>query len=629
MFVTHQNDDISLVPLENDISTYSWNTFRADAFAGLSLALITLPQAMASALLAGLPLSCGLFSAIYSLIIAALFGSSRHLVAGPSNAIAILIQLGTAQVLFTYYRDLTGLERDLAAMQILTQLTLIVAILQIAAAWCRLGRLTQFVSHSVVIGYICAAAIAVVINQLFVFLGMPRMPGMYSLYENAVYLITHLNETQWFAVLIGSGSLVMLTVFNRINSKIPAAVITLAIASIIVDLLGISSLSNHAWLASFYPIETPLPQVLLIGDTGALSDVIPNFTVPFLNMRIMSGILPTAFAIALLSVMESISVAKSIAASSGQRLSINQEIFGLGLGNIVSALIGAMPISGGPTRSFMNYHYGSQTRFAAVLNGVSVALILFILGFFITRIPLAALAALLLVTAFKIVNMKHLLVCLKATSSDAFVLWVTLLSCLFFSLDIGFYMGVALSITLYLKKAAVPHLMEYTLDPTGELKHLHGTEVGEHRTIRVIKVSGELFFGAADLFQTTLKTIAEDDTSTRVIILHLKNARDIDATTCLAIQQLHEYLKGSGRYLLACGMTPSVWEVLSSSGLVEELRKENLFVFDERHPSLHLQKAFSRAKELIAQAPSYIEETLEEQKPSQVLVSETELTEPA
>jgi SulP family sulfate permease len=629
MIVTQQNDDISLVPLEKDIATYSWATFRADAFAGLSVALITLPQAMASALLAGLPLSCGLFAAIYSLIIAAIFGSSRHLIVGPSNAIAILIQLGTAQILFTYYRDLTGPERDLAAMQILTQLTLIVALLQIVAAWCRLGRLTQFVSHSVVIGYICAAAIAVVINQLFVFLGMPRMPGMHSLYESAVYLVTHLNETQWFAVIVGGGSLGMLIIIKRINSKIPAAVITLAIASIVVDLLGISSLSNHAWLASLYPIETPLPQVLLIGDTGVLSDVIPSFTVPFLNMRIMNGILPVAFAIALLSVMESISVAKSIAASSGQRLSTNQEIFGLGLGNIVSAFIGAMPISGGPSRSIMNYQHGSQTRFAAVLNGVFVALILFILGFFITRIPLAALAALLLVTAFKIVNMKHLLVCLKATNSDAFVLWVTLLSCLFFSLDIGFYIGVALSITLYLKKAAIPQLMEYSLDTTGELKNLHGTEQGEHRPIRVIKVAGELFFGAADLFQTTLKSIAEDDTSTRVIILHLKNARDIDATTCLAIQQLHEYLKGSGRHLIACGMTPPVWEVLSSSGLIEELGKENLFAFDERHPSLHLQKAFSRAKELIAEEPVPALLPVSEPEPSQQLGNETELTEPA
>ena len=119
-------------------------------------------------------------------------------------------------------------------------------------------------------------------------------------------------------------------------------------------------------------------------------------------------------------------------------------------------------------------------------------------------------------------------------------------------------------------------------------------------------MEGELFFGAADLFQTTLKTIAEDDTSTRVIILQLKNARDIDATGCLALQQLYDYLKGSDRYLIACGMTPQVWDVLSDSGLVELLGKENLFIFDDRHPHLHMQKALRRAKILAKQAPVFL-----------------------
>jgi SulP family sulfate permease len=546
-----------------------------------------------------LPLSCGLFAAIYSVFIAAAFGSSRHVVAGPSNAIAILIQLGTAQILFTYYRDLSPEERDIVAVQVLTQLTLLVAIIQIIAAWCKLGRLTQFVSHSVVVGYIAAAAIAVVISQMFIFLGVPRLTGLHSLYESGVYLVTHLEETRWCDAVVGLASLVLLLVLKRINNKIPAAVITFVIASAAVHFIGVSSYSNYSWLEYFCPIES-IPQVTLIGDAGELSNVIPTISAPFFNMRIINGVLPVAFAVALLGVMETSSVAKSIASSTGQRLSVNQEMFGLGLGNLVSAFLGAMPISGSPSRSFLNYQSGGQTRFAVMLHAVFMVVILIVLGFFVKRIPLAALAALLLITSTKIINTKQLLVCMKATNSDALVLWSTLLSCLFFSLDIGFYIGVILSITLYLKKAAVPQLVEFAIDDGGELKNLQSHSVHEHRTIRVIKVDGELFFGAADLFQITLKSIAEDDTSTRVIILQLKNARDIDATTCLALQQLHEYLKGSGRYLVASGMTHQVWEVLSNSGFVEQLGKENLFVFDEHHPHLHMHKALIRAKELVA-----------------------------
>lgn len=592
-------DEISLQSLQKDLQAYSLATFRQDAIAGISLALLTLPQAMAYALLAGLPLTCGIFATIYSSIIAALFGSSRHLVVGPSNAIAILIQSGTADILYTYYRGLNYAEQEIAAVNILIQLTLLVGIIQILAAWCRLGKLTQFVSHSVIVGYISGAALAMLINQTFVFLGIPRQAGVHSLYEHAAYLVSHISQLQWTTAFIGCGSLAILITCKRSKLKLPAGAITLVVAGFVVEAFGLSSYSGSSHLSNPYSEELFLPNVMVVGDTGELYETFPNINFPFFNMRIVSGILPVAFAIAMLSVMETASVAKSIAANSGQRLSINQEIFGIGLANLTSAFIGAMPVSGSPSRSGLNYQSGGQTRFAAIINGCLVCLAVFLLGFFVTRIPLTALAALLLVTAVSIVNIKQLSVCLRATNADAFVLWATLLSCIFFSLDIAFYIGVVLSITFYLKKAALPQLVEYDIEDSGDLRNLDAQAIHAHRIIRVIKVEGELFFGAADLFQTTLKTIAEDDTSTKVIILQLKNARDIDATVCLALQQLHGYLKKSGRHLVACGLTPQVWEVLSNSGLVEQFGKDNLFLFDEKHPHQHMQRALQCARSLI------------------------------
>lgn len=606
----HPTDEISFSLFKRDLQNYSWPSFRQDAIAGITVALLTLPQAMAYALLAGLPLSCGIFATIYSSIIAACFGSSRHLIVGPSNAIAILVQSGTADILFTYYRDYSFAERELIAVQVLTQLTLLIGILQILAAWCRLGRLTQFVSHSVVIGYITGTAIAMVINQLFVFLGIPRQPGYHSLYEHSVYLISHISQMQWTTAMIGGGSLALLIMCRRMNLKLPAGAITLVAASIFVEILGLSSYSGSSHFSDLYSDEHWLPNVMVVGDTGEIYGMIPNIGFPFFNMRIINGILPVAFAIALLSILETTSVAKTLASSSGQRLSVNQEVFSIGLGNLTSAFTGAMPVAGSPSRSTLNYQSGGQTRFAALMNGSLVALTVFLLGFFVNRIPLTGLASLLLVTAFGIVNTRQLSICLKATNADAFVLWTTILSCIFFSFDIAFYIGVVLSIILYLKKAAIPQLVEYDIEETGDLRNLDHAALHEHRIIRVIKVEGELFFGAADLFQTTLKAIAEDDTSTRVIILQLKNARDIDATVCLALQQLHSYLKGSGRHLVACGLTTHVWEVLSNSGLVEEIGKDNLFLFDERHPHLHMQKALQRSHFLINEDESQAEQEI-------------------
>ncbi len=364
--------------------------------------------------------------------------------------------------------------------------------------------------------------------------------------------------------------------------------------------------------------EEGINRVLLVGDVGKQFAFLPLLNYPHFDTGIMNELLPFAFALALLSVMESTTVAKSIAANSGQRLSVNQEIFGIGIGNFVSAWIGAMPFSGSSIRSSLNYNNGAQTRIAAILNGVFSGILAFAFSFIIVMIPLSSLAAMLLITAANIVNPRQFFLCLKATGSDAFVLWITLLSCIFFSLDIALYIGVVISVILYLKKAALPQLREYDIDDAGELVNLCYGRHQEHKPIRVIKVEGELFFGAADLFQTTLKAIAEDDNSTKVIVLQLKNARDIDATVCLALHQLHDYLKGTGRHLVACGLTSQIWEVLSDSDLVQLIGKENLFLFDEAHPHLHMQKAIHRARQLLNDSvlASTIEIPIEKHTPS-------------
>lgn len=588
-------DDISLLSFQRELKGYSWDLLRQDLSAAVAVALLAVPQAMAYALLAGLPLASGLFAAIYSAIIASLFGSSRHLIVGPSNAIAILLQAGTAEILFTYYRGLEGAEREMAALQILTQLCMLVGVVQVVAACFKLGRLTQFVSHSVIVAYMVGTAMAVVVNQLFTFTGIPSEASGDSLYAKGIYLLTHIKEAHWPTAIVGMGSLLILILLRKIDRRIPAPVIALVCAAGIVHLISQYSFGS---IITEEMQQKYWHQVLLVGNTGSLSDIIPSFSFPHFDMGLMNHLLPFAFAVALLNIMETTSIAKTLAASSGQRLSVNQEIFGIGLGNLFSSLISAMPVSGSASRSCLNYSLGAKTRLSAVLSAAFMATIIFSFSFLIMHVPLAALSALLLVTAVNIVNPRQFFLCLKATSSDAFVLWITLLSCLFLSLDVALYIGIVISITLYLKKAAVPQLVEYDIDEEGELHQLDYSKTHEHKTIRLIKVEGELFFGAADLFQTTLKTITEDDTGTKVIVLQLKNARDIDATVCLALQQLHSYLKGSGRHLVACGMTQPIWDVLSDSGLIEQIGKENLFIFDERNPHIHMLKAFRRARHL-------------------------------
>lgn len=589
-------DEISLYEFKKDVEKYSWDTFRQDATAGLSVAMLTVPQAMAYALMANLPISCGLFAAIFSSIIVALFGSSRHLLVGPSNAIAILIQSGIAEIFFTYYRDATDAEKSLLAVQILTQLTLLVGLIQVLAAFFKLGRLTHFVSHSVIIGYVSGVALAMTINQLFIILGIAAPVNVSSLYERGYYILTHLTEAHWPTALIGLICFLFLIGLKRIDRKIPAGAIMLGSVAMWAYFFNYFSLRFDIFHAPL--LDQIVQDIAIVGDARE-GGLIPSWGFPYFHTGIMNNLLPVAFAIALLSVMEATSAAKAIAANSGQHLSTNQEIFGLGLGNLFSSFIGAMPVSGSPSRSVLNYENGGKTRFASIFNSVFVALILFAFGFLISHIPVAAFAALLIFSAANIVNFKQLFLCLKATRSDAFVLVLTVLSCIFFSLDMAFYIGVIMSITLYLKKAAIPQVVEFTVDEAGILHSIDHAHQHEPRKIRFIKVEGELFFGAADLFQSTLKSITEDDTTTRIIILQLKNARDIDATACLALHQLYNYLKNSGRHLIACGLTHQTWEVLSDSGMIDLIGKSNLLIFDEKNPRLSVKRAFQRAYELI------------------------------
>ncbi len=608
-------EEISFACLKKDVVGYSWQKLRGDLSAGLSVAMITIPQAMAFALMAGLPLSCGIFAAIFSSAIAALAGSSRHMVCGPGNATAIMILGVTAEVVQTYYPHLPIMEREGLALGILTQLTLLVALFQMLIALFRMGKLTQFVSYSVVVGYVLGVACAVIIGQGYTLLGIPPPEGMTSLYQKIFYMTTHFHNAHLPTAIVGVGSMLLIVMLQRIDRRVPASAVMLFLIGGSVYLIGYFLFSNELPIELSYA-HILQKRILLVGDAGSIDGFIPRIAFPSFHIGLLNSLLPAAFAISLVSILETISVAKSLAAVSGQRLSIDQEILGLGMGNLSSSFMGAMPISGGLSRSNVILSIGGETRFAAVYNCLFVFLLLVFFGPFVTRIPLASLAAILLIHSARMFNKEQLLLCLKATSSDALVLGVTLFSCIFFSFDLAFFIGVALSVTLYLNKAAAPRLLECSIDEAGKLQSIHAVPQEGARTIRLIKVEGELFFGAADLFQRTLQTIAEDDTATKVIILQMRNARDMDATACLALKQLHDYLVRSGRVLIACEITHPIWEVLSHSGMIERIGKEYLFIADEFQPHLSAQRALRKAQEFLAKKELLLEEI--EEKPAVV-----------
>ncbi|MFT4554492.1 MAG: SulP family sulfate permease [Chlamydiales bacterium] len=596
MIIKKQNDGISLFSFLDETANYGMRTFRHDLISALTVALLALPQSIAYALVANLPPSVGLFAAIFGTIFGAGFGSSRHLVMGPTNAIAILIQSGVSEILYSQYREVIGPERNIIAIYILTQLTFVTGILQILAGSFKVGRLTQFVSRSVVVGYILGAACFVVVSQLGYFLGLPRRVGMYALYEQAYDLLINVHSFHVPTALVGTGSLVLLLYLQRKRSRLPNSVIMLTVMGGLVYFFGLSPLGVSG-IFDQGPGEE-LQKVALIRDFGDIHIVKPTIMMPFFDLRIMREILPIAFVVALLGVLEATSISKTMAAKTGRGFSVNQEILGLGMGNFFSSFFGAMPSSGSPSRTVLNFASGGETRFSAMMSGLFVAGILVILGPLVTHIPLASLAALLLVTAVEMVDVKQLKLCLRATRSDAAVMTVTAASCFIFTLDIAFYIGIVLSIVLYLKEASSPFLVEFAYDGEGRLVSEEKVEAFHSSPIRVINVEGELFFGAADIFQAALRSVAENR-QVKVIILHVKNAHHIDATACWTLEQFQDYLAKTGRHLIASGLRRQVWDALCHSGLTKKLKRENLFLYDPADTKRSSSQALIQACKLL------------------------------
>lgn len=583
-------------PFFNELKSYRLSFLRGDLIAALSVALLALPQAMAYAFVADLPPSAGIFAAIFGTIFTAGFSSSQVLVSGPSNTIAILIQSGVSDILSTYYPYLSGDQREVAALQVVLQIALVVGIFQILGGLLRFGRITQFASKSAILGYMTGAALAIIITQLYYFFGIPEMNGSHPLYVQGWYLLRHLFDLHLPTMLIGTSSLILLIFFHRFFEKIPGAVIVFFFSAALVALLHLSP-KNIPGQLDIHAGER-VQKVTLLEDFGSPYMKSPRFAFPGIDLRMLLKTLPLAIAITLLSALEATSIGRSYANTEESHYSDNQEVYGLGVSNFFSAFLGAMPSSGSFSRTALNAQTGARTRFAAMLSGVFLLIIVLLLGFFVTKIPLTALSALLLLTAYTMVNFEQLVTCIKATNIDASVVIVTICASLLLPLEVAFYIGVALSIGLYLKKAAIPYLVEYTFTNVGKLRPMEQGDARPDPRICIVQIEGELFFGAAEPLNLKIRQIAEDGT-VRVVILQVMNARHLDASVCLALRQLDQYLKKTGRTLLISGATSEVLSVLEDAGLKKQMGVDHIFPANEQLPSEPTRNAYAFAKSLL------------------------------
>lgn len=563
-------------PFVRELRQYSAEKFRRDLIAGLTLTLVSIPQAIGFALILGLPPATVIISVVIGGFVGALFFSSHHHVFGPTTSVCLITAATIA----------ANSNLGLTPLQLAAYLAFLIGVAQFVAGLCNFGEVTKFISRSVVVAYTAAIGVLLITSQLHNLLGFSTAAG-----ESFVDTLSHLahavavSSFSGWSIGIGILTLLIFEGIKRFRPHWPEA------------LLGLVFLGLAAWVfARFHP-AVPFK---LVRDEGALAAVVPTFSsLPALDqqMMIIHQLASTAVAMAIIGMLEATAITKSLAAKSGQHLNSNQELLGMGAANIAVSLFGVTPGSSSFTRSAVNYQSGAASQLSSMLSSVAVLLILWLVTPVFNFIPVAALAAHLMRVGYKLINRAQIRVATQSTRSDAVVFFSTLGAALFLRLDTAIYVGIGVALALFLRKTSTPILQEYTFNDSGQLAELPDRTQRPNAQISIIHVEGELFFGAADLFQDQVRHQAEDE-NIRVFILRMKNARHLDASTVMALESLHDYLQQTGRYLLISGCLPDVTRVLRNSGLLDQIGEANIFPADA-NPTIATKRALLRARELL------------------------------
>lgn len=583
------SNQLRLFPFRKNIAGYTSLDGKADLRAAMNIALLAIPQGMAYAAIAELPILYGIVCSAIAAIIAPLFASSRHTILGPTNATSLMV--------FSFFA--AGTYTSVEKLNLMPLLVLMVGVICLIGAILKAAELVQYVSQSVLVGYITGAAILIMINQGKHLFGVANVVAPASNFFGMFSELAAANRAYlWQPAVLGFGTLAIFLAMTKWLKALPNFAISLTIASLVSTIIASQSPSWTAAVPTF--------------PTFALNDLTLRLPEPTRAgfFGDISNLLGVAVAIAFLASLENTVMAKSLASRTGSRTEINQDMMAVGMSNLACAFTAAMPASGSLTRSALNYESGARSGVSSILSGIFCLIALFLFAFLtpnpVAFIPKAALAGLVIAVAASLIKKKNIRICLRSTPEDGGVLILTFLTALIFPLYVAIFIGVSLSIFLFLRKVSRPHLVEYEVSDDGELRELDQKQKRPNPAISIVHVEGSLFFGAAELFQTQVQRLVVDP-NIKVIILRLKNAHHLDATSVMSLRELIRFVRSKDRHLIVSGATRDVYKVLKSSGVLETLQRgcrreegqTNLFFYAPSNPNISTRDALIRAQELL------------------------------
>ena len=528
------------------------DSLRHDLLAGLTGAIVVLPQGVAFATIAGMPPQYGLYAGMIPAIVAALFGSSWHLVSGPTTAASV--------VLFSTLSPY-ALPGSAEYVALALTLTLMVGVFQLALGMLRLGTLVDFISHTVVVGFITGAAILIFASQIPGFLGLGSN-NRWAFHDIPVQLITHINEVNLYSVAVGVLALATGIATLRSFPKLPymlAAMLAGSVAAFLLDLV----LGN----------ETTELRTL-----GALPAGLPPLTLPAVSFETISRLAPAAAAITLLVLTESITIGRALALKSGQHLDSNQEFIGQGLSNLAASCCSGYVATGSFNRSGVNYEAGARTPLSAVFAGLLLMAIVVFVAPATAYLPNAAMAGVLFLVAWQLIDLKRIIKIFRTSRTEAAILALTITTALFVGLEYAILLGVVFGLLLFVMDTARPRIFSRVPNPnTPNRDFVTDASLPECPQVKFLRLDGDLYFGSTHHVERMLEIYRQRQTNQSHLLLICSgiNEIDISGAELLGDEAKKRNADGGGLYLYR--IKPAVEEFLIRGGYMAEIGEDHRF----------------------------------------------------
>jgi len=535
-------------------------TIKADFFAGLTGAIIVLPQSVAFATIAGMPPEYGLYTAMVVPIIAALFGSSFHLVSGPTTAISIVVFAAVSKYAAPGSEEFVALALTL---------TFLAGVYQLVFGLAKFGLLVNFVSHNVVIGFTAGAALLIASSQIPYILGIhiPRGEGFINTW---IDLYSGVGEFNIYLLIVGLGTLVSAIIIKLIRPKFPYLLIGMFVGGFLAFYL--SSFTDS--------IET----------VGVMPAYFPPLSSPNFSLNSLKSLAPEAFAIALLGLIEASSIGRSIATKSNQRINPSQEFIGQGTSNIIGSFFSGYASSGSFTRTGVNFESGARTPLSAILAALFLMVIVLLVGPLISYLPYAAMAGIILIVAYNLIDFQSIKKTFTYSKSESVIFTATFLSTLLFELEFAIYLGVLLSLMLFIAKTSAPevHTLAFGSPPGEDIRKLQSirkTPLVQCPQLKIIRIDMSIYFGSINHIQKQISQIVDNQRIYHILIV-ASGVNFIDLAGIEGLLIEHRRLKALNGNLYLVDVKSSTYEFMEKVNFVNEIGRENFF--ESKEEAIHI-----------------------------------------